>query len=175
MTQEWVSHPLAPIWAPDSRVLILGTMPSPRSRAAHFYYAHPRNRFWPVLAAVLGEEDPRTPEGRRQLALRRQIALWDTLARCRIRGASDAAIRDAEPNDLEPILAGAPIEAIFATGQTAGALYRRLIQPVTGRPITVLPSPSPANCAVSIQRLTERYREALAPYLMPAGVGQGPA
>ena len=169
MVEELVHHPLAPIWAPDSRVLILGTMPSPRSRAAQFYYAHPRNRFWPTLAALLGEEDPGTPEGRRALALRGRVALWDTLASCRIRGASDAAIRDPVANDLSPILAGAPIEAIFATGQTAGRLYRRLIQPVTGRPITVLPSPSPANCAVSAARLIEAYRAALGPYLGAGG------
>ena len=169
MTEELVLHPLEPIWAPNSRVLILGTMPSPRSRAAQFYYAHPRNRFWPALAAVLGEEDPGTPEGRRQLALRRQVALWDTLASCRIRGASDGAIRDPVPNDLGPILAGAPIEAIFATGQTAGRLYRQLIQPVTGRPITVLPSPSSANCALRTEHLIARYREALGPYLAPGG------
>lgn len=169
MEEELILHPLAPIWAPDSRVLILGTMPSPRSRAAHFYYAHPRNRFWPALAAVLEEEDPGTPEGRRALALRRQVALWDTLASCRIRGASDGAIRDPVANDLGPILAGAPIEAIFATGQTAGRLYRQLIQPVTGRPITVLPSPSPANCALRTEHLIARYREALGPYLAPGG------
>ena len=156
--EEYVTHPLAPIWNADSRVLVLGTMPSPRSRAAGFYYAHPRNRFWPALTAVLGEEDPGEPEGRRAMALRRQIALWDVLAGCRIRGASDAAIRDPKPNDLTPILTGAQIEAIFATGQTAAALYRKLVQPVIGRPIIPLPSPSPANCAVSLPRLIESYR-----------------
>ena len=165
--EEYVTHPLAPIWDENSRVLILGTMPSPRSRAAHFYYAHPRNRFWPVLAAVLGEEDPGENEGRRQLALRHGVALWDVLAGCRIRGASDAAIRDPEPNDLAPILAGAPIRAIFATGKTAAALYHKLIEPVTGRPILPLPSPSPANCAVSLPTLIESYRQLLA--FLPQG------
>ncbi|HIV87099.1 MAG TPA: DNA-deoxyinosine glycosylase [Candidatus Pygmaiobacter gallistercoris] len=165
--EEYVTHPLAPIWDENSRVLILGTMPSPRSRAAHFYYAHPRNRFWPVLAAVLGEEDPGENEGCRQLALRHGVALWDVLAGCRIRGASDAAIRDPEPNDLAPILTGAPIRAIFATGKTAAALYHKLIEPVTGRPILPLPSPSPANCAVSLPALIESYRQLLA--FLPQG------
>ena len=160
--EEYVTHPLAPIWDANSRVLILGTMPSPRSRAAHFYYAHPRNRFWPALAGVLGEEDSGHSEGRRQRVLRHGIALWDVLASCRIQGASDAAIRDPVPNDLSPILTGAPIGAIFATGKTAAALYHRLIEPVTGRPIQTLPSPSPANCAVSLPALIDSYRQLLA-------------
>ena len=119
--------------------------------------------------AVLGheKEDPGENEGRRQLALRHGVALWDVLAGCRIRGASDAAIRDPEPNDLAPILAGAPIRAIFATGKTAAALYHKLIEPVTGRPILPLPSPSPANCAVSLPALIESYRQLLA--FLPQG------
>ena len=165
--EEYVTHPLAPIWDENSRVLVLGTMPSPRSRAAGFYYAHPRNRFWPALASVLGETDPGDADGRRAMALRHGVALWDVLAGCRIRGASDAAIRDPEPNDLTPILAGAPIGAIFATGQTAAALYRWLIEPITRRPIIPLPSPSPAHCAVGLPALIEQDR-ILLDFLPPA-------
>ena len=161
-----VVHPLAPLADQNSRVLILGTMPSPASRAAQFYYAHPQNRFWPVLAQVLGEPLPPDAAGRRALALRRGIALWDVVQRCRIAGAADAAIRDAVPNDLEPLLKAAPIGAIFTTGQKAGALYRRLVQPKTGRAAIVLPSPSPANCAVKFDALVEAYRQIL-PWLDP--------
>lgn len=161
---ETVFHPLAPLWDGNSRVLILGTMPSPASRSAAFYYARPQNRFWPALCAALGETDPKTAQGRGEIALRRGVALWDVLASCEIVGASDASIREARPNDLAPILTGAPIAAVFTTGKKAAQLYRRLIEPDTGRPATTLPSPSPANCAVRFEALVEAYRQIL-PFL----------
>ena len=161
---ETVFHPLAPLWDANSRVLILGTMPSPASRSAAVYYAHPQNRFWPALCAVLGEQDPKTAQGRREIALRRGVALWDVLASCEITGASDASIRAARANDLAPILDGAPVAAIFTTGKKAAQLYQRLIEPRTRRPAAVLPSPSPANCAVRFEALVEAYRQIL-PFL----------
>lgn len=158
MRRETVLHTLPPLFDAHSRVLVLGTMPSPKSREAGFYYYHPQNRFWPVLSEVLGEPLPADREGRRALCLRHGVALWDVLASCEIVGASDAAIRDPVPNDLTPLLAQADLRAIFATGAKATALYRRLIEPVTGRPVIGLPSTSPANAAWSRERLVEAYR-----------------
>ena len=134
-----VVHPLAPIVCPSSRVLILGTMPSPASREAGFYYGHPRNRFWPVMARVFGERVPQTNEERTELILTHGLALWDVLARCEIRGASDASIASPVPNDMRAVLDEAPIEAVFATGATAARLYRRLCRARHG-PARHLPS-----------------------------------
>ena len=164
MTPQRVEHPLAPVWDARSRVLLLGTMPSPRSRAQGFYYGHPQNRFWRVLAAVLGEPLPQSIPEKRGMLLRRGIALWDVLASCEIVGASDASIRNPVPNDLGPLLAGAPIRAVFATGGQAARLYRRWQQPSTGLPITQLPSTSPANCACSWEALCQAYG-AILPWL----------
>lgn len=161
-----VAHPLAPVWAPDSRVLILGTLPSPASRQAGFYYMHPQNRFWPVLAALFHAPTPQGPEARRAFALAHRIALWDTLAGCTIAGASDASIRDPVPTDLAPLLAGAPIRAVFTTGAAATNFYTRFQQPRTGLPPHRLPSPSAANCAVPFPRLVEAYA-AILPFLEP--------
>ena len=153
-----VTHSLSPVWDAHSRVLILGTMPSPASRAQGFYYGHPQNRFWRVLAAVLGEVDPAAdPAARREFALRHGIALFDVLRRCEIAGASDASIRAGEPNDFSAILAGADIRAVFTTGKRAFALYERLCLPATGRPAVCLPSPSAANCRMSLGELIRAY------------------
>ena len=159
-----VVHTFAPVFDENSRVLLLGTMPSPRSRENGFYYSHPQNRFWPVMAALFHEPLPHTPEEKEALVRRHGIALWDVLHSCEIRGAEDASIRQACPNDLAWLLAQCPIRAIFATGQKAAALYRRYCEPETGRPILTLPSTSPANCRVSRDELIDAYRMVL-PYL----------
>ena len=161
-----VSHPLAPVWDGNSRVLILGTLPSPASRRAGFYYMHPQNRFWPVLAALFDQPVPQGPEARRAFALAHRIALWDTLASCTIAGASDASIQDPVPNDLGPILAGAPIRAVFATGAAAHRFYQKFQFPRTQLAAHRLPSPSAANCAVPFDRLVEAYA-AILPFLQP--------
>ena len=117
---QTVLHPLAPLITAESHTLILGTMPSPRSRAETFYYAHPQNRFWPVIAALYGEEDPKTSEGRAELLLSHGLALWDVLASCTITGAADSTIRDPIPNDIPGLLRQYPgITRIAATGSTA--------------------------------------------------------
>lgn len=163
-----ITHPIEPVFDRDSRVLILGTMPSPRSRDAGFYYMHPGNRFWPVLAAVFEprryEEGliPSTLTERRAFALSHGIALWDVLASCSIRGAEDGSIRDPVANDLDRILLQAPIRGIFTTGRTAHRLYEHLCEPRTGRKACLLPSPSGANCAVGMERLREAYAALLA-------------
>ena len=159
-----IVHPLAPLYNSSSRVLILGTMPSPKSREARFFYAHPQNRFWRVLAAVFDEPLPPGTAERSRFILSHHLALWDVLHSCEITGASDSSIKNPVPNDLSTILKAAPIAAIFCTGAKSAALYKKLLLPVTNLPATTLPSPSPANCAVSFDRLCEAYRQIL-PYL----------
>ena len=148
----------APVIWPDSRVLILGTVPSPKSRENQINYGNPRNRFWPVMAALWDEEDPKTNQGRLDLLRRRHLALWDVLESCEIRGASDSSIANPVPNDIARALAQAPIGAVFTTGATATRLYRRLCEPACGVPCTGLPSTSPANAAWSLERLLDAYR-----------------
>ena len=160
---EIIRHPLAPIFDPSSHTLLLGTMPSPKSREAGFYYAHPQNRFWPVLAAVYGEAAPRNDAERRALILGHRLALWDVLARCQIRGASDASIRGAVANDIPSLIKQSAISRVFCTGQAAGRYYRSLVESKTGMPCQVLPSTSPANCRVPFEELVKRYYEALLP------------
>lgn len=156
-----IVHTIPPVWDARSRVLILGTMPSPKSREQGFYYGHPQNRFWRALCAALDEPLPGTAEEKRALVLRRRIALWDVLASCNIEDASDASIRDPVPNDLSPILAGADIRAVYTTGGKAAALYKKLVEPHTGVPAAALPSPSPANCACPFEKLAAAYRAIL--------------
>ncbi len=152
-----VVHPLDPLFNEHSRVLVLGTMPSPKSREKSFYYAHPQNRFWPVMARVLNEEPPTSNEQRAAMLLQHGVALWDVLASCDIVGASDASIRNPVPNDLRRITDAAPIRQIFCTGSTAARLYRRLIQPSLGRDAIQLPSTSPANAQWNVERLVGAY------------------
>ena len=159
---ERVLHPLEPVSDAGSRVLLLGTMPSPKSREAGFYYAHPQNRFWRVLAALWGEETPAGTQERLAFARRHHIALWDVLRACSIEGADDGSIRQPEINDLRRVLDRADIRAIFTTGTKAAALYRRYCLPVTGRPAIPLPSTSPANCRATLDELTQAYRAILA-------------
>ena len=159
---ERVLHPLEPVADAGSRELLLGTMPSPKSREAGFYYAHPQNRFWRVLAALWGEETPAGTQERLAFARRHHIALWDVLRACSIEGADDGSIRQPEVNDLRQVLERADIRAIFTTGAKAAALYKRYCLPVTGRPAIPLPSTSPANCRVTLDGLTEAYRAILA-------------
>ena len=140
---ERVLHPLEPVADAGSRVLLLGTMPSPKSREAGFYYAHPQNRFWRVLAALWGEETPAGTQERLAFARRHHIALWDVLRACSIEGADDGSIRQPEVNDLRQVLERADIRAIFTTGAKAAALYKR-------------------HCRVTLDGLTEAYRAILA-------------
>lgn len=158
MTPELVVHNIPPLYDENSRVLLLGSIPSPKSRQAEFFYAHPQNRFWRVLAAVLEVPAPQTIEDKRTLCLTHGIALWDTIARCEIAGASDVSIKNAVPNDIGALLRQTQIKRIFATGAKSAELYRRLIEPTLHVPIIQLPSTSPANAAWSLERLTEAYR-----------------
>lgn len=154
-----LAHTIAPVFDKHSRVLVLGTFPSPKSREVGFFYGHPQNRMWRVLAAVTGEEQvPQSVEERTAFLLRNRIAMWDVLARCTIEGASDASIRDAVPNNIQCILDVAPVQQVFTTGVKATALYERYLQPTCGLAPLRLPSTSAANAAWSLPRLIEAYR-----------------
>jgi len=123
MTVQKVVHEFEPIYDRDSRVLILGTMPSPKSREYGFYYSHPQNRLWRVLADVFGEPVPATKEEKVRFLLNHRIAMWDVLSSCTIKGADDSSITDPVPNDIGRILRAADIRAIFANGKKAADLY----------------------------------------------------
>lgn len=153
-----ILHPIPPVFDKTSRVLVLGSFPSVRSRAAGFFYGHPQNRFWRVLAALYGETVPQTTADKRGMLLRHHVAVWDVIASCAIDGSADSSIRQVTPNDLSMILAAAPIRQIFTNGKTADAYYRRFQQQNTGRTAVCLPSTSPANAAWSLERLIDAWK-----------------
>ena len=156
-----VRHEFGPFYDKDSKVLILGSIPSPKSREQGFYYGHPQNRFWKVLADVLGEEMPETVEQRKEMLARHHIALWDVLDSCEIKGASDTSIKDPVANDMNVILSEAGIRAIFTTGAKADELYKKMCYPICGVSSIRLPSTSPANCGYKYENLKEAYSQIL--------------
>ena len=158
---EHVIHTISPIVSSESEILILGTMPSPKSREQAFYYAHPQNRFWPALALALGEEKPASIEEKTTLLLRHRLALWDVLASCEITGASDASIQNPVPNDIPALIQKTNVHRVLCTGSTSAKLYTRLVFPLTKIPCETLPSPSAANAKMSLEALAVVYREAL--------------
>ena len=158
-------HNIEPIYNADSRILILGSFPSVKSREGQFFYHHPQNRFWSVLSAVLEHPRPETIEEKREMLLARGVALWDVIASCEITGSSDSSIKNAVPNDIASILRAADIRAVFCNGAAAHKLFRKHLQPQTGIEAIPLPSTSPANAAWSQERLTAAWRSAITPYL----------
>lgn len=152
-----IPHCFSPVYDKNSKILILGSFPSVVSREYGFYYGHPRNRFWPLLASLLSQPLPVSIDEKRKLLLDNGIALWDAAAVCSITGSGDASIRDAKPNDLEPILSCAQISRIFTNGAKAHELYCRLCRPTTGLDDVKLPSTSPANAAWNFDRLKEQW------------------
>ena len=165
MEKSVQAHPFPPLYDEASRVLILGSVPSIKSREQRFFYGHPQNRFWRVIPALFGEDVPTTIEEKKSLILRRRLALWDTIASCEIVGSSDASITNVVANDLRPILNGADIRAIFCNGATSLKWYNRLLRDDLGREATALPSTSPANARWTLPRLTEAWGAAILPYL----------
>ncbi len=152
-----LSHPFPPLYDKNSKILILGSFPSVKSREQKFFYGHPQNRFWTVLARVFEDEKPLTIPEKRRFLLSHGVALWDVIASCEISGSSDSSIKEAAVNDLTPILETADIQRIFVNGRTAQRYYDRFSRPVTGRDAIYLPSTSPANAAMSIDRLTAAW------------------
>ncbi len=151
-------HPIPPLFDKDSRVLILGSFPSVKSRQARFFYGHPQNRFWRIMAALTDTPLPQSIEEKTELILTHHFALWDSIGSCTIVGSSDSSIKDVVPNDLRIITNNAPIERIFCNGNASLSAYRKYIEPMLCRPAIVLPSSSPANAAWSLDRLIEAWR-----------------
>lgn len=150
-------HTFGPVYDHDSRILILGSFPSAKSREQNFYYGHPQNRFWPLLSSLTEEPVPISLEEKRSLLLRHHIALWDVIAECTVTGSSDTSIRDVSVNDFSGILKEAPIAKIFANGAKAHTLYQKYAYSSTGRESIKLPSTSPANAAWTMKRLLEAW------------------
>lgn len=155
---EHLHHEFEPVFDEHSRILILGTFPSVKSREQNFYYGHPQNRFWKVLAGLQSEQVPETIPEKKSFLLRSRIAVWDVIASCEIVGSSDSSIRSVVPTDLDRILAHTNIQQIFANGKTAERLYNKYQKETVGREILGLPSTSPANAAFSLERLLEAWK-----------------
>lgn len=153
-----VKHEFDPIFDKKSRVLILGTLPSVKSRENNFYYGHPQNRFWKLIAALTGNDIPQTTEEKIVLLKSNSIAVWDVISECDIMGSSDASIKNVEPADLSQILDKCDILRIYANGSAAAKYYNKFQKPLTGREIITLPSTSPANAAWGFDRLYEAWK-----------------
>ena len=154
-----VKHEFDPIFDENSEILILGTLPSVKSREQNFYYGHPQNRFWRVLAQVLNETVPQTIAEKKEMLLRHHIALWDVIASCDIAGSSDSSIRNVVPNDLAYIIGKSRITRIYANGAKSKQLYDKYLAKELGIEAVQLPSTSPANAAYSVERLLEYWKK----------------
>ena len=154
-----ILHPIAPVYDSESRILILGSFPSVKSREIGFYYGHPQNRFWRVLSAVFDSPIPIFENEKRDFLLSHKVALWDVIASCEIEGSADSSIRNVLPNNLSLIVDSAPIKKIFVNGKTAERYYKRFSEPMLGRCAECLPSTSPANASWSIDKLIEAWKE----------------
>lgn len=166
--EHLVSHGFGPVFDSRSRILILGSFPSVKSREQQFYYGHPQNRFWRVLAALAGTDGDwltcTDPETKKRFLLSHGIALYDTIEQCRITGSSDASIRDVVPADLTPILAAGGIgDRIYTNGAKSHDLYMRHIYPACGIAAVKLPSTSPANATWTLDRLTAEWGRLIGP------------
>lgn len=157
----------APVYSSHSRALILGSYPSPQSFEGGFYYMHPQNRFWPLIAALAGRAVPVTIEEKKAIILQNNLALWDSLENCRIIGASDSSIEAPMPNKIGRLVREAGIEAIFCNGAASWKYYHSYCEEDAGLPATCMPSTSPANARYSLARLREEWAP-LAAY-MPDG------
>lgn len=153
MKETKVIHPFPPIFDQNSKILILGSMPSPKSREIGMYYAHPKNRFWKILSIVLNDDFPLSNEDKKAFLLKHNIAVWDVLKSCEIAGASDSSIRNPKVNNFNLIFNNCKISAVFTLGKTATKIYRSM----TGNDSIYLPSTSPANCAIKDEELIKNF------------------
>lgn len=152
------THTFEPIFDKNSEILVLGSFPSVKSRENNFYYAHPQNRFWRVVASVYSCPVPKTAEEKKNMLLSNKIAVWDVIKSCEITGSADSTIKSVIPNDLSEILSVADIKKIYANGKTAQSLYNKYIKKNTGVDIISLPSTSPANAAYSLEKLIKEWK-----------------
>lgn len=153
-----IKHPFPPLYDKNSKILILGSFPSVKSREQMFFYGHPQNRFWKVVSSVFNAPLPQTTEEKKNFLLANNIALWDVIASCEITGSADSSIKNAVINDISQILDNSDIQKIFVNGKTAEKYYNKYTNPLIHRDAILLPSTSPANAAWSIERLIERWK-----------------
>ena len=153
-----IQHPFPPLYDKNSKILILGSFPSVKSREQMFFYGHPQNRFWKVVSAVVGDETPVSIEEKRNFLLSNNIALWDVIASCDILGSSDSSIKNVVANDLSEILDNADIKQIFVNGKTAEKYYNKYIRDVIKREAICLPSTSPANAGWNVDKLIIEWK-----------------
>lgn len=158
MQPQKIIHPIPPLYDAESKILILGSFPSIKSREAMFFYGHPQNRFWPLLARLFGEDVPTSIEEKKSLVLRHRVALWDSIHSCTIVGSSDSSVRDVVPNDLSVILDNSKVERIYCNGALSHKMYTKYIYPTTGITAVKLPSTSPANAAFNMDRLEKEWQ-----------------
>lgn len=157
--EKQCKHTFEPIFDQQSNILILGSFPSVKSREGGFYYHHPRNRFWEVIAYVFGEEVPLTVSDKKELLLRNKVALWDVINRCDVEGSSDTSIKNVVPADIVSLLKETNINKIYANGNKAYELYQKYCFKVTNIDIIKLPSTSPANAAWTLERLCKEWNQ----------------
>lgn len=153
-----IKHPFPPLYDKDSKILVLGSFPSIKSREQLFFYGHPQNRFWKVTAAVFGDDVPKSIEDKKEFLHKNHIALWDVIASCDIEGSADSTIKNVVPNDLDAIIKNSKVKRIFVNGKTAEKYYNKYTKDKLGRAAVCLPSTSPANAAWSIERLVGAWR-----------------
>ncbi len=154
---NFVTHPFEPIYDENSKVLLLGSFPSPKSRDVGFYFSHPQNRFFKVLADIFNDTLPTTNDEKKNFLLKHNIALWDIISSCEIVGASDSSIKNVKVNDIKTLIRKTQIKAVFCLGNTATKLYKKYI----GVNCFTLPSTSPANCAVHYDELKAKFKQIL--------------
>ena len=159
--EERKSKTFPPVYNRESKILILGTAPSIKSVEDAFFYGHPQNRFWKVLARLCNSEVPATIEQKKAMLLKNRIALWDVIDECDITGSADSSIKNVVPADIAGLLAKTNITKIFCNGKTAGNLYEKFCKEHTGMEAVVLPSTSPANAAFSLEKLVECWKRGL--------------
>ena len=162
MEYTHITHPFGPLFDENSRILILGSLPSVKSREVNFFYGHPQNRYWKLVASLLEEPEPATVEEKRALMLKHHIAMWDTIMSCDIRGSSDASIKNVTPTDLTRILGHSGVGHIFCNGKTSWNYFHKYQEKTLGMTAEVLPSTSPANAAWSLERLKGEWQKILA-------------
>lgn len=156
-----IKHPIPPLFDENSKILILGSFPSVKSRECGFFYGHPQNRFWKVMAFIFNEEVPKTIEEKRSMLLRNKVALWDVIASCDITGSSDSSIKNVVPNDVKSIINSSNVQKIFVNGKKAKSLYDKFLEKELGMSAVCLPSTSPANASWNLERLQNEWKRLL--------------
>lgn len=157
--KQHIVHPIPPFFDAESEILILGSFPSVKSREQMFFYGHPQNRYWKVIAAVFDDSVPVTVPEKKAFLAKHRIAMWDVIGSCDIEGSSDSSIKNVSANDLSQILYNSKVERIFVNGKTAEKYYKKYTEPVTGIKAICLPSTSPANAMCSLEQLISIWKD----------------